>query len=414
LFQAGSISKPVAATGALYLVEHGKLALDEDVNRKLVSWKVPENEFTKDQKVTLRRLMSHSAGLTVHGDAVGNVVGVLPGDGTTPRHLLTGSHYDTVINAGKYDGRLGILLPIAVAGAMRRAGLHLPYPLEIIAFAEEEGVRFKSTFLGSRAVAGQFEPDVLQSVDAQGISLRAAMAAVSRRDDADRSRFGLWGTDLGGYVALVVAESDPRVKAIAVESAYDHPQEMATVLISRQGVASLPLLGSFARKGFYWFHYSERQTPPVSANLDRLAGEGVRFTNAYSSTPTCTPARAALLSGLAPWNHGMLRYAQVADRYPVEMPRALRDAGYYTTAIGKLHYHPQRNGHGYHQALLDESGRVESPDIRAGMAMLVAALCADGESTIDNVGQIERGYERIDERLNALGAAITRVDDRRQ
>ena len=67
LFQAGSISKPVAATGALYLVEHGKLALDEDVNRKLVSWKVPENEFTKDQKVTLRRLMSHSAGLTVHG-----------------------------------------------------------------------------------------------------------------------------------------------------------------------------------------------------------------------------------------------------------------------------------------------------------------------------------------------------------
>ena len=60
------------------------------------------------------------------------------------------------------------------------------------------------------------------------------------------------------------------------------------------------------------------------------------------------------------------------------------------------------------------SGRVESPDIRAGMAMLLAALCADGESTIDNVGQIERGYERIDERLNALGAAITRVDDRRQ
>src|SRR5215472_13154725 len=67
LFQAGSISKPVAATGALYLVEHGKLSLDEDVNNKLVTWKVPENEFTKDQKVTLRRLMTHSAGLTVHG-----------------------------------------------------------------------------------------------------------------------------------------------------------------------------------------------------------------------------------------------------------------------------------------------------------------------------------------------------------
>lgn len=67
LFQAGSISKPVAATGALYLVEHGKLSLDEDVNVKLKTWKVPENEFTKGQKVTLRRLMSHTGGLTVHG-----------------------------------------------------------------------------------------------------------------------------------------------------------------------------------------------------------------------------------------------------------------------------------------------------------------------------------------------------------
>src|SRR5207245_1227479 len=67
LFQAGSISKPVAATGALYLVEHGKLSLDEDVNLKLKTWKVPDNEFTKEQKVTLRRLMSHSAGMTVHG-----------------------------------------------------------------------------------------------------------------------------------------------------------------------------------------------------------------------------------------------------------------------------------------------------------------------------------------------------------
>ena len=67
LFQAGSISKPVAATGALYLVQQGKLSLDEDVNLRLKSWKVPENEFTKDQKVTLRRIMSHTAGLTVHG-----------------------------------------------------------------------------------------------------------------------------------------------------------------------------------------------------------------------------------------------------------------------------------------------------------------------------------------------------------
>jgi UDP-N-acetylglucosamine 1-carboxyvinyltransferase len=71
-----------------------------------------------------------------------------------------------------------------------------------------------------------------------------------------------------------------------------------------------------------------------------------------------------------------------------------------------------------HRAIVSGPSRLrgsvlESPDIRAGMAMLIAALCADGESTINNVAQIERGYERIDERLNALGANIQRVEDRR-
>jgi CubicO group peptidase (beta-lactamase class C family) len=67
LFQAGSVSKSVAALGALHLVSQGKLALDEDVNQKLLTWKVPDNQFTADKKVTLRGLLSHSAGLTVHG-----------------------------------------------------------------------------------------------------------------------------------------------------------------------------------------------------------------------------------------------------------------------------------------------------------------------------------------------------------
>src|SRR5436309_10406595 len=67
LFQAGSISKPVASAAMLALVEQGKLSLDEDVNMKLKSWKVPENEFTKEQKVTLRRILTHTAGTTIHG-----------------------------------------------------------------------------------------------------------------------------------------------------------------------------------------------------------------------------------------------------------------------------------------------------------------------------------------------------------
>jgi len=100
-------------------------------------------------------------------------------------------------------------------------------------------------------------------------------------------------------------------------------------------------------------------------NLDRLAAEGARFRCAYSSTPTCTPARSALLTGLSPWRHGMLGYGRVAEKYPLEMPRALREAGYYTLGIGKMHYHPQRNPHGFHQVLLDESGRAESPEFRS-------------------------------------------------
>jgi hypothetical protein len=107
--------------------------------------------------------------------------------------------------------------------------------------------------------------------------LRAAMAAVSRREDVDRSRFGLWGTDLGGYAALSVAEGDPRVRALSVESVYDHPQDMAAILVDRQGVASLPLLGGFARKGFYWLNYSDRGVPRLSSNLDGLAGVSKLF-----------------------------------------------------------------------------------------------------------------------------------------
>jgi len=97
-------------------------------------------------------------------------------------------------------------------------------------------------------------------------------------------------------------------------------------------------------------------------NLDRIAAEGTRFSNAWSSTPTCTPARAGLLTGMSPWKHGMLGYGKVAGKYAVEMPQVLREAGYYTTGIGKMHWTPQRHLHGFHRTILDESGRAESGD----------------------------------------------------
>lgn len=99
----------------------------------------------------------------------------------------------------------------------------------------------------------------------------------------------------------------------------------------------------------------------LTPHLDALAADGYRFNHAYSTCPSSTPARATLLTGLAPWHHGMLGYGVVAEHYRYEMPRMLRRKGYYTLGIGKMHWHPQRALHGFHATLLDESGRIEDP-----------------------------------------------------
>ena len=97
-------------------------------------------------------------------------------------------------------------------------------------------------------------------------------------------------------------------------------------------------------------------------NLDRIAREGARFSAGYSCTPTCTPARSALLTGLSPWHNGMLGYGRVSTKYPVKLPQAVRDAGYYTFGIGKMHWFPQKTLNGFHGTLVDESGRRETDD----------------------------------------------------
>jgi beta-ureidopropionase / N-carbamoyl-L-amino-acid hydrolase len=128
---------------------------------------------------------------SVKTDAVGNVVARYEsssylsskygGNGTVlspsdAPSLLTGSHYDTVRNAGKYDGRLGIFVPMACVRELVRQGRRLPFALEVVAFAEEEGQRYKATFLGSGALIGAFNPAWLDQTDADGIAMRDAMA----------------------------------------------------------------------------------------------------------------------------------------------------------------------------------------------------------------------------------------------
>ncbi len=110
-------------------------------------------------------------------DAVGNVVGVYHGSDPQARRLLTGSHYDTVRNGGKYDGRLGILVPMACVRELHRAGRRLPFGFEVVGFAEEEGQRYKATFLGSGALTGHFDPAWLLQTDADGVPMADAMRA---------------------------------------------------------------------------------------------------------------------------------------------------------------------------------------------------------------------------------------------
>ena len=151
-------------------------------------------------------------------DAVGNVVGTYFGSAEMPspgqgrdgvgsghsstglpvrsHRLLTGSHYDTVRNGGKYDGRLGIYTPMACVRSLAGRGERLPFDLEVVAFSEEEGQRYKATFLGSGALIGSFDPRWLDQKDADGVTLRDAMKhaglpatleaiAALRRDPAD-------------------------------------------------------------------------------------------------------------------------------------------------------------------------------------------------------------------------------------
>ncbi|MCK9687891.1 2-oxo-4-hydroxy-4-carboxy-5-ureidoimidazoline decarboxylase [Scleromatobacter humisilvae] len=114
-------------------------------------------------------------------DAVGNVVGVYGGSDASAKRLITGSHYDTVRNGGKYDGRLGILVPMACVRELKRRGERLPFGIEVIGFAEEEGQRYEAVFLGSGALTGHFDERWLDQADANGVRMRDAMVAAGLR-----------------------------------------------------------------------------------------------------------------------------------------------------------------------------------------------------------------------------------------
>jgi allantoate deiminase len=116
-----------------------------------------------------------SAGMHAQLDAIGNVCGRYEGERPGLPCLMLGSHYDTVRDAGKWDGPLGLISAISCVADLNRRGRRLPFAIEVTGFADEEGVRFASTLLGSRAVAGTFVESVLGAKDGNGISMREAL-----------------------------------------------------------------------------------------------------------------------------------------------------------------------------------------------------------------------------------------------
>jgi beta-ureidopropionase / N-carbamoyl-L-amino-acid hydrolase len=150
--------------------------------RQLAYWsELPEGlkctYFSPQHKAVAAQLRDWmlSAGLETTIDPVGNVIGRYESDNRAAKTLVVGSHYDTVANAGQYDGRLGILTALVIAEYLRREKLRLPFHLEIIGFSEEEGVRFGAPYIGSSAIAGRFNESDLARRDASGVSLAVVL-----------------------------------------------------------------------------------------------------------------------------------------------------------------------------------------------------------------------------------------------
>jgi allantoate deiminase len=145
------------------------------------------------------------AGMSAHLDAIGNACGRYEGERPGLPCLMLGSHYDTVRDAGKWDGPLGLITAISCVADLNKRGRRLPFAIEVVGFADEEGVRFASTLLGSRAVAGTFDESVLDAHDRAGISMREALTKFGLDPDhigaAARAR-----RELLGYVELHIEQ----------------------------------------------------------------------------------------------------------------------------------------------------------------------------------------------------------------
>ncbi|WP_076862694.1 allantoate amidohydrolase [Bradyrhizobium mercantei] len=186
------------------------------------------------------------AGMSAHLDAIGNVCGRYEGERPGLPALMLGSHYDTVRDAGRWDGPLGVITAIACVADLNRRGKRLPFAIEIVGFADEEGVRFASTLLGSRAVAGTFDESVLNTRDRAGTSMRDALIQFGLDPDhigkAARAR-----RELLGYVELHIEQGpvlEEKALPVGVVTAISGATRLAanlTGMAGHAGTVPMPL-----------------------------------------------------------------------------------------------------------------------------------------------------------------------------
>ena len=179
------------------------------------------------------------AGMAAHMDAIGNVCGRYEGERPGLPALMLGSHYDTVRDAGRWDGPLGVITAIACVADLHERGLRLPFAIEVVGFADEEGVRFSSTLLGSRAIAGTFDEGVLRVRDTAGVSLREAITTFGLDPDHIGKAARVRG-ELLAYVELHI-EQGPVLEqenlAVGVVSAIAGATRLAARLTGMAGHA---------------------------------------------------------------------------------------------------------------------------------------------------------------------------------
>jgi allantoate deiminase len=296
------------------------------------------------------------AGLSVREDRVGNLVGRLGAGGRGAKTLLLGSHLDTVRDAGRFDGALGVLLPIAALEVLRAQGTELPFSVEVLGFSEEEGVRFSSAYLGSKGYTGRLRKSDLLLRDHEGVSVGEALAAHNGRRLAPPAPAHAAG-ELLGYVEVHI-EQGPVLEAHGLAAG-------VVPAIAGQTRARVSFKGGAGHAG----------TTPMALRRDALAG-AAEFILAAESLAKAHPPLVATVGRVSAHPGAANVIAGAAElsldvRHPVDSRRLAALAG--LRAAGRAI--ARRRGLAFKLEVTQDNGAVTcSPGLTALLARSVRSV----------------------------------------